>query len=269
MKKNLFDKWGFGRLVAATVFTVALVFLGCGNVVDDGGLAGISPKDGALSVASLASVSLAPGSDTFEDTHLGTLGDGYMYYGTFYEYGIEYHDNYTFDTTNGNYFIYDMTSETPYPSRIVSGEIQYIHHFGDNVPVTITELDGVTKHTFTGPAGVMIIELDHAIDDSDWEYTGSGNFTANYYYGTVPVPDEDEDYTLVSVQNGVVLTSTQNGEDPLYPLESVQMGIVATRTPPIATPCYDDLDDAIDAFDSIASLELYISELAEYPVISF
>jgi hypothetical protein len=130
-----------------------------------------------------------------------------------------------------------MSSDTPYSGRMVSGEIQYIHHFGDNVTVEIDVPGEEYPVLFTGAAGVLIFESDHAIDDSEWAYTGSGDFTANYYYGGV-------------LENGT--------------LTSVQMGIAATRTPPIATPCFTDLDNAIAAFDSVGSLQTYISEPAEY-----
>jgi hypothetical protein len=255
-----------------------LSFAGCEGPVLDGP-ASTGSEAGIGVSASSASVNLALMNDPFTATHLGILADGYMYYGTFYDqYGDVCHDYYMFDTTNGNYFIYDDSTDTPDPGRIVSGEIQYIHHFGDNVSVTITG-PSQTPVTFTGSAGVMIIELDHAIDDSEWVYTGSGNFTANYYYGGQPVPEEDG--ILVSVQNvgalnSGTLTSAQNGEDPLYPLTSVQIGIAAAldpdsdpNEPEYGTPCFETLADAITAFDSVTSLEFYISEPAEYLITSY
>jgi hypothetical protein len=241
MKKNLFDKWGFGRLVAATVFTVALVFSGCGNVVDDGGLAGISPKDGALSVASLASVSLAPGSDTFEDTHLAE----------FSPYINALGDYYMFDETGGYHISYIMSDADPveYAGFDVLGDIRYIKHFGNNVTVNITVPDednpGQTIDIpFTGAAGVLIFEVyddpDPETDlDYNWAYSNDDpvRFTASYYY------------------DGVI-------EDDI--LVSAKMGIAATSVPPIVTPCFDTLEDAINEFASVGSLQTYITEIADY-----
>jgi hypothetical protein len=259
MKKNLFGKWGFGRLVAVAVFTVSMVFVGCDSAVG-GGVDPAGLKDGARSAASSAGVNLAPGSDSFSATHLDTLGNNYCYFTTYYPgSGYAYHDFYTFDTTNGNYLIYDMSTYTPYSDSVVSGEIQYIHHFGDNIPITITDVFGV-EHDFDGAAGVLIVELDHGLGDGDWVYTGSGDFTAVYYYDGKPIPDDDEDGILTSVQNGV------DPED--YTLTSVQLGFAAEPnpdSPPLyATPCFATLAEAIAAFDSIGSLKTYILEPPEF-----
>jgi hypothetical protein len=275
----LVQKFGMRLLCASLVMAGLLaVFAGCDNAALDGGQTPASSEDSVLPAAPSASIALAPGSDTFIDTHLDTLGNGYYYEGTFYDEDQNVcHDNYTFDTLEGNYLIYDMTSDTPYSGRIVSGEIVYIHHFGNNVPITITEINNTT-HNFDGAAGVLIVELDHGIDDSEWLYTGSGDFTAVYYYDGKPIPndDDDEDEILTSVQNGGalnngILTSVQNGENPEdYVLTSVQLGFAAAPNPDLdspikyGTPCFEDLDDAIDAFDSIASLQTYIKEPAEY-----
>jgi hypothetical protein len=169
-------------------------------------------------------------SNSFADTHLAEFIPDSLAPDCYYD--TIGGDFYTFDN-GGYYLIHNMSWFTPWVGYDISGEVKYIYHFGDNVSVTITQPNG-TQTTFTGAAGVMIFESDHAVGDENWQYTGSGDFTANYYYG------------------GAI-----NGS-------SVQMGIAATRTTPITTPCFATLDNAINAFASVGSLETYISEPAGY-----
>jgi hypothetical protein len=152
-------------------------------------------------------------------------------------------DYYMFDETEGYHFAYNMSDYTSYVGYDVLGDIRYIHHFGNNVPITITEIDGTTTHNFTGAAGVMIIELYNDGNDDNWGYTGTGNFIASYYYG------------------GVI-----DGNTGVY--TSVNMGIAATNNgnpnSPYLTPRFVTLDDAITASDGVVKLEVYIKEPAEY-----
>jgi hypothetical protein len=171
-------------------------------------------------------------SDTFVATHFAEF---VPYMDTFGYY-------YMLDNTNGCHLIYIMSDGSPaYNGYDVSGDIRYIYHFGDNIDVTITDINNIEHYFPNGAAGVIIFESDHAIDDTNWTYTGTGNFTANYYYGG-------------AIENGVYT--------------SVNMGIAATPNsnapPPYATPCFDTLDEAIAVFSGVEKLEEYIKEPAEY-----
>jgi hypothetical protein len=194
----------------------------------------VNAKDAVGEIIDQTNAAPCHTSDTFATTHLTE----------FALYMSNEGDYYMLDETEGYHLIYNMSDFTPYVGYDVIGEIKYIYHFGDNVPITITEIDGITTHNFTGTAGVMIFEVyeDPEADlDYNWSYTGTGNFTANYYYG------------------GAI-------EDGVY--TSVNMGIAASSNPnpppPYGTPCFATLDEAIAAFSGVEKLEEYIKEPAEY-----